>query len=246
MLIQRWERFTFCADNHGDMIDPEASAAFLAHLDAWKPKWRIHGGDAFDFRPLRRKASQEEQREHLGPDIAAGKRFLATMRPTHYLMGNHEGRIVRLAAEGVGALGELAQMGLDDINRTVGGLGGKIFQYDKRQGVVHIGQLAFLHGFFVGETAAKRHAQIYGPCLFGHVHAIAEAPIPGLTRRCARSVGALCYLDQDYNSHTPSSLAHAHGWAYGVINKVTGDFKVWQAEKTGDGQWLVPSDLMAL
>jgi hypothetical protein len=245
MRIGQWERFIACADTHGDMVDAEASRAFLAHLAAWKPKHRLLLGDAFDFRPLRRKASAEEQREHLGPDIAAGKEFIRRMRPTHYLLGNHEGRLVRFAEEGAGAVGELARIGLADIVSVAKGVGATVYPYDKRAGVVKIGKLNFLHGFFVGVTAEQRHANIYGPCLFGHLHRIGEAPVPGLERRQARCIGAICQLDQEYNAHQPSSLAHEHGWAFGVIDKVTGEYHVWQARKVAD-QWLVPSDIQSL
>ena len=245
MLIPRWERFTAGADPHGDMVDKGAKAAFMEHLALWKPKYRLLLGDNFDFRPLRRKASAEEQREHLGPDIAAGMDFIKKMRPTHYLLGNHEGRLVRAAEEGSGAVGELAQIGLADIKACAKRAGADVYPYDKRAGVVKIGKLNFLHGFFVGVTAEQRHAYIYGPCLFGHLHRIGEAPVPGIERRSARCIGALCTLDMEYNAHQPSSLAHAHGWAFGVINKVTGEYIDWQARKV-DGQWLIPSDIQSL
>lgn len=245
MNIPHWERWIACADPHGDMADHEAVAAFLRHNASWKAKHRLLLGDNFDFRPLRRKASADEQREHLGPDIAAGKRFIKQMRPTHYLLGNHEGRLVRFAQEGSGAVGELAQMGLADIMATAKGVGATVYPYDKRAGVVKIGKLNFLHGFFVGVTAEQRHANVYGPCLFGHLHRIGEAPVPGLERRTARCIGALCKLDMDYNAHQPSSLAHEHGWAFGVCHKKTGEYVAWQARKV-DGKWLVPSDIEEL
>lgn len=224
------------------MVDDDAAGAFFRHLAAWKPQRRFLLGDAFDFRPLRRKATAEEQREHIGPDIVAGKRFIQRMRPTDYLLGNHEGRLVRLAQEGVGAVGELAQHGLADIEATARAVGATVYPYDKRAGVVAYGKLHLLHGFFVGVTAEQRHANVYGPCLFGHLHRIGEAPVPGLERRSARCIGALCVLDQEYNAHQPSSLAHEQGWCFGICHKKTGEYVTWQARKV-DGKWLIPSDI---
>lgn len=241
----RWEKFIYCADPHGDQIDPEARRAFLAHLAAWDPKHRLLGGDAFDFRPLRKRASYEEQREHIGPDVEAGLAFIRSMRPTHYLLGNHEARLWRMAEEGAGAVGELAQMGVAHIEKVTKQVGAKIYPYTNRAGVATIGRLSFLHGFFVGVNAAARHAAVYGPCLFGHVHQIAEAPVPGLERRVARSVGCLCRLDMPYAEQRPSALCWQHGWAYGVIDKETGDYEIWQARKVAD-KWIVPSDVVEL
>lgn len=67
----------------------------------------------------------------------------------------------------------------------------------------------------------------------------------GLERRVARAVGCLCALEMDYNSRQPNTLRQAHGWAYGVINRKTGAYHVWQAEEI-EGKWLLPTDLKAI
>ena len=84
-----------------------------------------------------------------------------------------------------------------------------------------------------------------GSTLFGHCHTIDEHSIPGLERRVARASGALCQLDMDYNSRMPVTLRHANGWAFGVINKTTGKYHSWQAERV-DGKWIIPSDIIEL
>ena len=49
----------------------------------------------------------------------------------------------------------------------------------------------------------------------------------------------------DYNSRMPNTLRQSHGWAYGVLNRATGAYHVWQAEKI-DGQWILPTDTVTL
>lgn len=238
--MSKWTRFLFCADLHGDMQDAPTVAALLKFKEIWKPHIRILGGDAFDFRPLRAKASKADQQEHIGEDVLAGKRFIEAFRPHHFMLGNHDARLWRTALEGDGLVQELAQHGVNDIERLCKRIGATIHPYDTRRGVLQIGALNFLHGFYVGETAAKRHALCFGPCLFGHCHTISTAPVPGLTRLVAQCVGALCQLRMDYNSQTPSALAQANGWAYGIISP-SGDYRVWQAEQI-DGKWVLPTD----
>lgn len=212
--------------------------ALLRFTKEWRPHLRIFGGDLCDFRPLRSGASEEEKREEMRPDVECGLDFLACWRPDVWLLGNHDHRPYHWAAMRNGAISELAALGVNDLETAAGRINCKILPYHKRRGVLRVGHAKFLHGFFVGETAARRHALVYGACMFGHTHAIEEAPIAGLERRVARGVGCLCRLDHDYNNRTPSSLRHAHGWAYGVINRSTGDYVVWQAEEIGR-QWLL-------
>ena len=86
-------RFIAFGDNHGDMVDPEAQDALLEFIKDYKPTVRVHLGDAFDFRSLRRGAGNDaEGAESLIADIEAGEDFLAKTKPTVYLMGNHEHR----------------------------------------------------------------------------------------------------------------------------------------------------------
>jgi hypothetical protein len=225
-----WQKFTSVGDNHGDKIDPVAEAAFFSHLKDWKPDIRIHAGDNFDLRPLRHGASKEEKEESMRVDIAAGKRFLKRYSPHYFLRGNHDERLWELAAHGKGGEGDYGQQGVEEVELLCRQLKCKVLPYHKRDGVLRLGHLKILHGFYCGVYAARQHASTYGSCLFGHVHTIQEFSIPGLEHRVARSIGCLASLDMDYLTRRPESLKHAHGWAYGVINDKTGDYFCWQAE----------------
>jgi hypothetical protein len=229
-----WKRFIAGGDNHGDQQDDRAVGAFLEHCELWKPHIRIHLGDNFDLRALRKGASPEERSESMRSDIDAGKRFLENYRPNFFIQGNHSARLWELAQFGQGVEADYAQRGVQDIEAQCARLKCKILPYHKRDGVLRIGHLKMLHGFYCGVYAARQHAQTYGSCLFGHVHSIQEFSIPGLEHRVARSVGCLARLDMEYLSRRPESLKHAHGWAYGVINEKTGDYKVFQSEFIGD------------
>ena len=80
--MSNWTRFIAGFDVHGDKQNKAACEVFFRFMKDWKPEIRVMGGDLFDFRPLRRKASEEEKRESMREDFEAGMGFLKRMRPT--------------------------------------------------------------------------------------------------------------------------------------------------------------------
>lgn len=240
-----WKKFVAGFDIHGDRADKKAVSKFFQFIDQFKPDIRICGGDVWDFRALRRGASEEERRDSMAADYAAGKLFLQQFKPNYLTLGNHCHRLWELAEADRGALSDYAQQGVDEIETWAVKAGCRILPYHKRLGVLQLGKLRIIHGFWSGLNADRQAAMTYGACLQGHVHTVSEFAIPGLERRVARSCGCLCQLDMDYNSRTPSSLRHAHGFAYGVIDSRTGLYHAWQAESIG-GKWIVPSDIVEL
>ena len=90
-------RFVAFGDNHGDMADDNAVEALVEFIKDYKPTVRVHLGDCFDFRSLRRGVGNDaEGAESLIADIEAGEDFLERTKPTVYLMGNHEHRATAL------------------------------------------------------------------------------------------------------------------------------------------------------
>lgn len=237
-----WQRFIFCSDLHGDRQDPDTVEALFRFLVEWKPEIVIFGGDLVDLRPLRKGAGADEKRESMRADIDAGREFIDRLfsfgKPgqRYFHDGNHDHRLTEAAESSDGPLADLAGLGLRERNSQLKRLRAHVLPYHKRNGVLRIGHLKTLHGFFCGVFATRQHAQVYGGCLVGHTHVVDEHAVPGLERRVARSVGALCLLDMDYNSRQPNTLRQAHGWAWGVVNSKTGNYFTYQAEKI-DGVW---------
>ena len=87
------KRFVAIADTHGDRIDPVTEQAIYDFCADFRPTTRIHLGDAFDFRCLRRKATDEERAESMEADWECGERLLRKFfeggRENYYLRGNH-------------------------------------------------------------------------------------------------------------------------------------------------------------
>lgn len=235
-------RWMAVSDNHGDRQDEKAVAAALAFAKHWKPEIRVHLGDAFDCRCLRKKASDAERRASLADDIDAGCDFLDAYKPTHFLRGNHDERLWDILGGDDEMLIGYAKKLIEQIRKALGEA--QMFPYDKRRGVLRLGHLKMVHGYNAGVTAARIAGQVYGSVLMGHIHAIDSYSLPGIERRVARAIGCLCQLSQDYNRAHLQTLRQAHGWAYGLLMP-NGTYTVWQAEQVG-GKWHVPTDIVTL
>lgn len=109
-------RFIVVADSHGDQIDPTAEKAVLSFIKDYKPQVRIHLGDAFDFRNLRKGASDDEKCASLEDDWRMGEQFLRRFfqggTKNYFLHGNHDDRIVDLAGSSIGVMRDYANDGL--------------------------------------------------------------------------------------------------------------------------------------
>lgn len=235
------QRFVFLTDIHGDRQDAGAVSVALEFIKDFRPSIRVIGGDLWDFRPLRGKASDEERRQSMKEDFTAGKKFFHAVSPTHFLRGNHDERLWDLAGTGSGVMQDYAFEGINEITEMVKKQRCRMLPYNVREGVLQIGHLKMIHGFHCGVHADKQAALVYGSILMGHTHAISAHPIPGIERRMGRVVGCLCDLNMEYEARRPGSLRHAHGFAYGIIDDKTGNFQVYQAE-CEDGKWLLASD----
>lgn len=241
-----FKKFIAVFDNHGDNIDRSAAEKFFEFKEEhWKPHIVIHGGDNFDFRAIRKKASEEERRDSMIEDFDAGMSFLKRLKPTYFLRGNHDERLWDLAKEDRGVISDFAFKGTQEIQGELEKMGCHMLPYDKKRGVLRLGHLKIIHGYICGIAAARRTAQIYGSVLMGHGHAIQCASIEGLEQRTGMMCGCLCDLNMEYTRASVGSMSWSHGFCYGVINEKTGNYFVNQARKV-DGKWVLPSNFIHL
>lgn len=239
--MKRWQRFLFASDFHGDQHDRKAMAALLEFKRLWKPHVTIFGGDLWDFRSLRKGASEEDKQTSLLSDFRIGLEFLHTYKPNAFILGNHDSRLWFMAERAKGFIQDSAIKLVAEIERDCDKMQCRMLPYHRTRNVFSLGRLKMLHGFYCGKYAARQHAELYGTCLFGHVHTIDLHSIPTFEGpRIARAVGCLCDLDMQWDQTRPSGLRQAHGWAYGFVDSVTGQFKVYQAERLG-GHWMLPT-----
>lgn len=236
--IRSCERFVLAGDNHGDLRDTEACSAVIEFCKHFKPQVRVHMGDCFDFRWLRKSADKDEKDANITEDVNAGIEFLTDYRPTHFLRGNHDQRIYDLLDSSTGFLSDLAHRVVADIEKNLHGV--VTFPYDKRRGVFQYGDLNLLHGYSAGVNALRRAVMSFGNCAMGHIHRTDQISVERLERVRGYAIGALCTLDLDYNRAQLGTLAQNNGFAFGI--KRGNKTRLWLVEKF-DGEWIFPSEL---
>lgn len=241
--------FIFCTDLHGDHQNPDAVDAVHRFVQKMNPDLRIFGGDLFDFRAIRRNASRAEQSDSMAADVQCGLEFLRKFEPHIFLRGNHDERVWDVAHHtDNGLVRDAAETAIKDIKKTCRSIKCRMLPYDSRKGVYHVGRLSFIHGFHAGQTATKKHAEVYakqGGCvLHGHTHSIQTAHMARLGGAMGMGVGCLADLNPEYNRHQTARLMHEHGFAYGVVGKK--GWECFQAKPNTDGSWYVADTIVAL
>jgi predicted phosphodiesterase len=215
------QRFVVVSDNHGDMADAASVGALWSFMRDWKPEIRIHAGDNFDFRNLRKGASDEEKAASLSEDWEMGNDFMRKFfeggKSNHFLRGNHDERIYDFRNSCTGMIRDYASDGIKQLEATVKRCKAKMQPYDSDLGVLELGKLNVVHGYHAGLSACRLHAQIYGNVLFGHVHAIEVSSVASLEPTEARALGCLCRKDMDYINKKTGKLRWGQGWAYGLL-----------------------------
>lgn len=239
------QRFIVVSDNHGDMADAASVGALWSFMKDWKPEIRVHAGDNYDFRNLRKGASDEEKAASLADDWEAGNDFLRRFfdggASNHFLRGNHDERLYEFRNSCSGMLRDYATDGIKQMEAVVKKCRAKMLPYDSDLGVLDLGKLSVLHGFHAGVGACRTHAAIYGNAIFGHVHTIETASVASREPAEARSIGCLCKRDMDYVNKKTGKLRWAQGWAYGLLFP-DGTYQLFQTRNIG-GQFYAATEI---
>lgn len=241
-------RFVVASDLHGDWQDSATVSAVLEFNKAFRPDIRVFNGDLWDFSALRKGASEQDQSTPLDKDWLAGeafaKAFFAGGKENHFLVGNHETRLWDMLESPKAQTAKFASMCIDDFNRLLKDVGAKQLPYDAEHGILEIGHLRVVHGYFHGAAAGRNHALTYGNVLYGHTHQIDVTPVPDRHAAEARGIGCLCVRDIPYMKAKPGKLKWGNGWAYGIVRS-DGTYDVFQARKV-DGRFTVATEFLRL
>jgi hypothetical protein len=245
----KYERLVIASDPHGDQQDPETRKALKDLIADFKPKLRICPGDAYDFRNLRRGASDDEKAHSLEDDWEMGTEWLREFfdggTNNHFLRGNHDERLWHFAASATGLLRDYANDGIKRLTGIVKQCKAKMLPYDARHGVLRLGHLKVVHGYFAGLGAARRHGITYGNCHFGHCHTVDSSPVECADGPAeARGLGCCCKIDMSYNQHMPSKLRHVNAFSYGWLFD-DGSYQLFQAKKI-NGSFYAATDIKKL
>jgi len=241
-------RFVAFGDNHGDMADENAVEALCEFIKDYRPSVRVHLGDCFDFRSLRRGVGTDaEGSESLIADVEAGENFLERTKPTVYLMGNHEHRALALQhSSGSALVRDYCADLYARIKTTAKACGAKtVLDYHAEKGVYRLGQVAFIHGYAHGLNATPEQGRHYadrgGALIHGHTHTLSQVNLTKAEGGAAFSAGCLCQKDaMAYASHRLATSRWGSGFAAGWVDGR--DWKVWLVHRVGS-RWVWTTDL---
>lgn len=239
--LTRCERIMVVADTHGELVDVPAARVAMDWAKHFKPTIRIHLGDGVDLGMLRDGAKEREAYRGYTKDLNAAVEFNMAFKPTHYLMGNHDNRLLR-EIESPNKL--RAELAADILARLYKSMGGAVrVPWGKRKGVLRRANWNFVHGYYSGVNATRQHALAYGNVMHGHTHRVDRRRVERIDGAVGMSIGCLCQLDLDYNAGHVGTLAQEHGMAYGWITH-NNTIRWCQAEKDETGQWYFPSEML--
>ena len=233
------KRWVWVFDTHGDMIDPDAEAAFKQFVGDFKPDFRGHGGDFVDLRGWRRGASAEDRAESMKDDVERAREFLWWYKPDAVTLGNHDHRMVMVGESATDPVHRMAAT--QCYEQMIDAMGeAEVVPYGKRNFYQHA-NYRVIHGYASGVYAARKHAQSYcGNVLAGHIHAFSCHTELNIDRTRSHTSGSLCRTDMGYNASHLATLRQENGWLYGF--EVGGELVVYEARKVG-GHWLFPTEM---
>lgn len=247
MAASQWEKFIAISCTHGDLFDPKVKPVLQSFIADWKPHHRIHLGDLFDLRALRRNVSPDERQEGIAYDYSCGIELLDWFKPHYLTLGNHDHRIWRAADELAthGVLAEAMRKLAEDTEESFRKRKIKWVHYAVDQHIkLPCGGPLFLHGYRSTMYPAKSHFENWGDCVLGHVHKPDHYEARHINGGKAFTVGTLADISKmRYADATPAKLGWRQSFIYGMINKRTGKWHGWQVINEG-GEWISPHGIL--
>jgi len=218
------DKLLICPDTHSQFCDMSALQIMLDFRDDWKPTKTIHLGDLVDCEAI--SSFPKDDAMPLDKEFDIARHHLDLIRPTHYLMGNHEERIQRPA------LVNKSIRNLLSIERNLD-LEARGIEW-KPYGATEwfeFGKMKFMHGNYHGEHAGKQHASAYGCVCFGHTHRISQYTVKGIDERATGfNIGTMTKTHMDY---CKTMTGWTQGFAFMYLYK-SGDFSFYQVRLIGD------------
>jgi len=241
-IVSSWQKIMAVGCSHGEYLHPQASNLVARFFDRWKPKIRIHLGDAFDFQAFRTGAKGTSDEAHpVEADLDHGRRFLKLFSPTVVCDGNHENRIVTLARHYNTMTATAARSVLDSVRKAQRADKVPLIPYTVHaEGWYQLGDFKFGHGHLFSENFIRDSAERWGNCVVAHAHRGGMAK--GRRSDCptAFCVGTLCDPEKmTYASGRAGTLAWSHGIVWGETDHKT--TRLFLAEwPQGESEWRLP------
>ena len=151
--------------------------------------------------------------------------FLKTWQPHYFLLGNHDDRLWQTAERhSIGIVRDTAKMGIKDIEQTCRSMKCKMLPYSVDKGVLELGKITFVHGYFHGAVSAtKQHAMTFAPgrwLLHSRPYSLhTKFSAPRRNGASAISAGCLTQTSMEWNRAKVNRLAHEAGFVFGYYSR---------------------------
>jgi len=212
--IQTYRKFFLGFDRHAPDHDPRMDRLVSDFLADFKPDIRVAGGDWMNVDQV--SHFDNESDIDLKDEFGMTREALHKFGITHYLEGNHEERLRRIGLKLDPRLRSMVDLGE---NLQLKKLGIPLLPYHRRKGVLKIGHLRVLHGFYATEYVTKKMSMIYGTCVFGHTHRFQTfQPKDAYESHCGFNIGMMGKLDQPYTDNK-APLGWCQGFAFGYVHR---------------------------
>lgn len=219
-INHRWEGIVSFGCSHGHFANKKFTDAILGFTERFKPKHRIHLGDAFDFTAFRSGAKgSADEGEPVDCDLNDGRELLLAFRPTVFCIGNHEDRIVRLAQHPNTIIATAADSVLQKMMEPLKHCRARVIPYTvHNSGWFNLGGYKWGHGHLFAENYLRDTAEAWGNTVVAHAHRAGIAKGRRSDNPTCYGVGTACDIEKmSYAKGRRATLAWSHGMVFGHV-----------------------------
>ncbi len=220
------QRILFLPDVHVPYEDNRVVALAAEFKKDFRPHTVVAMGDWMSTDQI--SSFENDCPVDLLDEFARTEALIELLGVTHYLMGNHEERLMR-----DGLVPANLRKFYDPVrNLHLKERGIQWRPYDSEKGVFKFGKLTALHGFATNQYAARTTADQYGCCVFGHTHRMqTHQPKKARVAQTGFNIGCMCQLRLPY-IRTKQPTGWVHGFAFAYLFK-SGHFNMYPIRLVG-------------
>lgn len=233
--------------SHGNRANQKAINAVLRFKERFKPHETIHLGDAFDLASLRSgslsNSNDSDSADDYLDDIERGVEFLNQLKPTVFLLGNHDERAKKFLHHHNAVIRGYAEALWDRMLRPIKAHCHTFIDRYSAEVFYALGGYRWMHGVIYSENFLRDSAETYGNCVVAHAHKAGQATGRCLGSPQAFSPGTLADVpSMEYALRRRSTLSWSHGIVFGTYTDESCNLYVhrWPQSET---KWSLPSFL---
>ncbi len=208
-----WKTWMLAFDFHGEHADPKMLNLFEHVQQDLVPDYVVLGGDIANCDWASKKFGKESPTAaEEEADMVNG--WLERFGVTHYILGNHEERTMRLNGDIDPRLRSLTNIP-DLLNLDQRGILWYPYDSDEEAARLHIGKLTVIHGWWYNIHVASCHAKALGCVMHGHAHRCQTfSDKAGGRKVTGISVGCMCPTTLPFERGKPP---RGHMQAFAIV-----------------------------